>query len=160
MNDNRHRGSMHRVTLETAQSVLMWLQAQPKGATGYDVAAANLIRGRVKIRPIAVRLRTLRDGGLVQFIGCGRLGFWCTPDHIAATEKRLRAAKAASREASYQAKLERQRKAARVAWTKEVAHRAAEIEVESEKPFVHRIVCAHQAPPLRPRGPVSVWGLA
>ena len=88
---------------------------------------------------------SVKRGGVL-FIRTPAVTLWWSYTHRAAVWARQAELKAAARARVHQAR-----------------SRTAEIDAamsEFERPIVHRIVPASNAPRLRPAGPSSVWGLA
>ena len=96
---------------------------------------------------------------------------YCMPDRITAVRAQCKAERIKAAADSLVAKKARQALRARKQRAEEAVARAkkkareaaaneAALDAELEAPMVHRIVPAHLAAPLRPRGPASVWELA
>ena len=91
---------------------------------------------------------------------------YCLPDRIAAVRAQCKADRAKAAAATLAAKKVRQslrgrqkREQEAASRAKKKAREAAELDAELSAPMVHRIVPAHLAAPLRPRGPASVFQL-
>ena len=104
---------------------------------------------------VNTRLDAMRRAGLVCYFRLGRTCVWTSPALANAMRKRLQAAKQAARR-------EKNRQHNLIYWRarrEAEAQEAAFTKQRGDMP-VHRIVTAHQAPPLGKVGPSSVFDLA
>ena len=154
----------------TDMLIVTALHAAP---TGLDLRQLVEITGR-SLRQLQKRSRIMLAEGMIASVpsnGGPHPVVYCTTGAVSAAMQQRRQAHA-ERVAEQSAKSKVRKAAAarlkRAEETRKRQEKRAEALIRAEReldealsaPMVHRIVPAHLAEPLKPRGPASVWGLA
>ena len=133
-----------------AQKVLERITAAPDGVQG-NVICQMVSRDSTRVSDV---MGALEKAGKVRWVRRGHSKLWVTPEHY----ERMTAVCEAERKARIKAQRERERAKERIRVRTE--HGRITLQDDSGADyFKHRIVDARTAPPLKIRGPVSVWQL-
>lgn len=126
-------------------------KAGPGGARAADVAVA-IKRSRSATQEALI---CLRKAGLLGLAGKGVSAIWALPEWAEALDDLITEA----RFARLMAAGEKTKAAKVLAREKEKTYRRNVDTEKDSQPFIHRIIPAHECPPIRIKAPVWVFGL-